>query len=70
MGQILTVDHANRERAAGPARHTMILGNHCEMTTLIAQDHETDGTPPEPPPGPGPPDRPAPRDSVVITGNI
>jgi hypothetical protein len=38
----------------GPARHTMILGNHCEITTLIAQDHETERTPPAGPPRPAP----------------
>ena len=44
----------------GPARHTMILGNHCEITTLIAQDHETEGTAPGAAAPPRPPDRPAP----------
>jgi len=32
----------------------MILGGYCDRTTLIDQDHETEGTPPEPLPRPQP----------------
>src|SRR5580700_175758 len=39
MRQILTVDHGNRERAAGAGQHSMILGNHCDAAAPIDQDH-------------------------------
>ena len=39
MRQISTVDHGNRERAAGPAQDTMILGNRCCDFAVMAQDH-------------------------------